>query len=184
VNSDEVLNAVLTRARQISGLPASASDDDLRRAEAHLGFRLHPLHARVLLEVADGGLVPWMYGVSDHGTRDENRGIVEMREFLGGKDGRDSPAFTVPLADLGCGAWLLVETRTGRVLGLDESGIVETEHTLERWLGDWAVGRDVVKEMFDDDLATHHIGKNPLTKRSMVFRSRGPLKGRRLSSRP
>jgi len=179
-----VLRAVQTKAREMGGLPAPASEDDLHRAEAHLGFSLHPLHARVLLEVADGGLLPWMYGISSHGERDQNRGVVEMREHLGGKDGCDLPAFTVPLVDLGCAAWLLVETRTGRVLGLDESGIVETEHTLERWLGDWAAGRDVVKEMFDDGLAVHRIGKNPFTKRPMVFTGRGPLKGRRLLSRP
>ena len=184
MSSNEVLKAVQTKAGKIAGLPKPASDEDVRRAEAFLGFPLHPLHARVLLEVADGGLVPWMYGVSHHGVRDKNRGLVEMREYLGGENGRNLPAFTVPLADLGCGAWLLVETRTGRVLGVDASGIIETEHTLERWLGDWAAGRDVVKEMFDSALATHHIGKNPFTKRPMVFNSRGPLKGRRLSSWP
>jgi hypothetical protein len=179
-----VLTAVQGKAREIADLPRPASDDDLRRAEARLGFPLHPLHARVLLEVADGGLVRWMYGVSSHGERDDGRGLVEMREYLGGNDGRDLPAFTVPLADLGCGAWLLVETRTGKVLGVDESGIVETQQTLENWLMDWAAGRDVVKEMFDDRQAMHHIGKNPFTKQSTVYASRGPLKGRRLSSWP
>jgi len=96
VDSDDVLRAVQTKAREMGGLPAPASEDDLHRAEAHLGFSLHPLHARVLLEVADGGLLPWMYGISSHGERDQNRGVVEMREHLGGKDGCDLPAFYGP----------------------------------------------------------------------------------------
>lgn len=176
------MDSVRTRARSIEGLPAPASEDDLRRTESRLGFALHPLHARVLLEVADGGLVHWMYGISSHGERDAGRGIIEMLEYFVEKSGSDFPPGAIPLADLGCGAWLLVKTTTGRVLGMDESGIVETEHTLESWLEGWANGRNVVKELFDHERAAHRIGLNPFTKRPMTVASRGPLKGRRLLS--
>jgi hypothetical protein len=183
VSVDELLESVRARARGIKGLPAPASDDDLQYTETRLGFPLHPLHARVLLEIADGGLVPRMYGISSHGERDEGRGIVEMRdEFFVGKDGSALPALTVPLADLGCAAWLLVGTKTGKVLGFGESGLVETEHTLESWLRRWADGRDVVKEAFARDRAVPRIGMNPFTKRPMVFAGAAPLKGRRLTS--
>jgi hypothetical protein len=141
------------------------------------------LHARVLLEVADGGLVPWMYGIGPDGERDDGRGIVETWELLSGAERNDLPERSVPLADLGSGAWLLVDTKDGRVLATDASGIVETEHTLESWLRDWANGRNVVAEAFDQTQAVHHIGMNPFTKSPRIFRSRGPLKGRRLSSR-
>lgn len=179
---DTLVDSVRTRARSIQGLPAPANEDDLRRTEDRVGFALHPLHARVLLEVADGGLVPRMYGISSHGERDEGRGIVEMLEYFVGKAGSDFPQSAIPLADLGCGAWLLVKTTTGRILGLDESGIVETEQTLESWLEGWANGRNVVKELFDHERAVHRIGLNPFTKRPMAITSRGPLKGRKLLS--
>ena len=65
---------------------------------------------------------------------------------------------------------------------MDESGIVETEHTLESWLEGWASGRNVVKELFDHERAARRIGINPFTKRPMTVVSRGPLKGRRLLS--
>jgi hypothetical protein len=183
VSFDELIASVQARARTINGLPAPASEADLRRTEDRLGFPLHPLHARVLLEIADGGLVPRMYGISNHGERDDGRGIVEMREdFFVGKNGSALPALTVPLTDLGCATWLLVGTKTGRVLGFGESGIVETDNTLESWLRSWANGRDVVKEAFDHEGAVHRIGMNPFTKRPMVFRGAGQLRGRRLSS--
>ena len=181
-NPDDLLSLIRAKLGGGAGLPPAATPAELREAERRLGFELFPWHARLLLEIADGGFGPSeIYGVGPHGFRDGERGgLVEFREELAGADGRHLPPQTAPLCDLGCGCWVIVNSRSGELLAVDEYGTFETSYDLLGWMSGWLAGDDVAGNLFDHTRAPIVAGINPFTRQPMSLKGRGPLKGRRV----
>jgi hypothetical protein len=163
--------------------PAVAQPDDLNLAENSLGFLLHPFHRRILAEVADGGFGPshGIYGVGTDGYRDEalGGGLVEVRSALGAGNTGFLAMPAAPLQDLGCGAWLYVDSNStdGRLLLLTGRGVYRTEHDIRTWFRLWLDDRASRAIFFDASKASRKRGTNPFTRQPMDFVGEGPPLG-------
>jgi hypothetical protein len=151
-------------------LPRPATSDSIGVAEARLGCALHPLHRRLLQEIGDGGFGPGdgLIGLGPGGCDAHGRSLVELRDALWLDSETPLPAGVVPLCDWGDAIWSCVDTRTGRVLTLDETGLTDTGQTLHSWLADWISGTSLFDKMFAFE--ERNI-KNPFTKELMIVRN-------------
>ncbi|MFG3345775.1 SMI1/KNR4 family protein [Streptomyces sp. NPDC048018] len=101
------------------GLPARVDDGRIARAEAQLGFALHPLLARLYGEVADGGfgpdyqLLPLL--APDNGVVAE---FLARRKASLGAEHPEWPDGVVPILTWGCGMYAAVDcfSEDGQVL--------------------------------------------------------------------
>jgi hypothetical protein len=187
---DELLRRIRDKAHQNDQLPPVAQPDDLDLAERSLGFPLHPFHRRLLAEVADGGFDPshGIYGVGIDGYRDEalGGGLVEVRTNLAAGDTGLLAMRAAPLQDLGCGAWLYVDSNSedGRLLLLSERGVYRTEHDIRGWFRLWLDDRASRAIFFDASQASRKRGTNPFTRQPMEFVAWGPPLGELVHSWP
>ena len=145
-----------------------------------LGFPLHPFHRRLLAEVADGGFgtSDEIYGVGSEGHRDDDLGggLVEVRSTLGAGDTGFLAMLATPLADLGCGAWLYVDSSSedGRLLLATGGDVYRTEHDIRSWFRLWLDARASRAIFFDASQAPKKTGINPFTREPMVYVGEGP----------
>lgn len=150
-------------------LPAPATAAQLDAAEAMMGFPMHPLHRRLLQEIADGGFGPGdgLVGVVN-GKDAHDRALVELRDALWIDS--ETPLYpgVVPLCDWGDAIWSCIDAKTGHVLTLDESGLTDTQQSLCSWLADWISGVQIFGKMFVFEERTM---VNPFTKQLIVVRA-------------
>lgn len=150
-------------------MPAPATSDEIRTAEAQLGFLLHPFHRRLFEEVADGGFGPGDGLVGVEGGRDAHgRSLIELRDMLWLDERTPLPAGMVPLCDWGDAIWSCLDTRTEHVLTLDESGLTDTGQSFQSWLADWVSGIMLFDKMF---IFEERAIMNPFTKQLMTMRT-------------
>jgi hypothetical protein len=151
-------------------MPAPATPDAIHEAEARLGFALHPLHRRLLEEVADGGFGPGdgIVGLDAGGADAHGRSLVELRDVLWLDENTPLPAATVPLCDWGDSIWSCLDTRTAHVLTLDESGLTDTGRSLHSWFADWVSGISLFGSMF---IFEERVMINPFTKQLINVRT-------------
>ncbi len=187
---DKLLRRIRDKAHRQGRLPAVAQPDDLDLAERSLGFPLHPFHRRLLAEVADGGFGPSheIYGVGVDGDRDGDLGggLVEVRSTLGAGDAGFLAMLATPLQDLGCGAWLYVDSSSadGRLLLATGEALYRTEHNICSWFRLWLDNRASREMFFDESKATQQSGINPFTREPMVYVCEGPPFGELIHRRP
>jgi hypothetical protein len=179
-DDDELLRRIREKAHRPGQLPAVARPDDLDLAEHSLGFPLYPFHRRLLAEVADGGFGPsfGIYGVGIEGYRDEELGggLVEVRSTLGAGDTGFLAMLATPLEDLGCGAWLYIDSNSddGRVLLATGQDVYRTEHDIRSWFRLWLDDGASRAIFFDASKALRKPGINPFTREPMEYVGEGP----------
>lgn len=116
---DDLVQRVVTRAvSDNEDLPAPVDDVHIAKAEAQLGFALHPLLARLYREVADGGFGPYqllpLLGPGS-GVVDE---YLTRREASVGVEHPRWPEGVVPILTWGCAMYAGVDclSEDGQVL--------------------------------------------------------------------
>jgi hypothetical protein len=157
-----------------SGLPPPASERELEEEERLLGLPLHPLHRRLLREVANGGFGPG-YGLIGAGTGmadSRGRRLAELRRSI--LNEHEARAPIVPLIEWGSGTWAFCDVPSGDVLSVADSGIVRIGLTLEQWLDAWCRGEKLAERLF---LFKEQSVINPFTKARQVVRLAGGLAG-------
>lgn len=120
---DDLLQRVAIRAASDSpDLPSPLTADQVARAEARLGFPLHPLLARLYREVADGGFGPDYRLLPLHG---QGVSVVsQYEEQRGASAGAEHPRWpegVVPIMTYGCAMYAGVDCASddGQVLLFD-----------------------------------------------------------------
>jgi hypothetical protein len=187
---DELLRRIRDKAHRQGQLRGVAQPDELDHAEHSLGFALYPFHRRLLVEVADGGFGPndGIYGVGIGGYRDDElgSGLVEIRSAMGAGDAGFLAMLATPLGDLGCGAWLCVDSSSddGRLLLMAGHGVYRTEHDIRGWFRLWLDDRASRAIFFDASKAPRKTGINPFTREPMVYVGEGPPFGELIHRSP
>jgi hypothetical protein len=129
-----------------------------------------------------------IYGVGTDGHRDEalGGGLVEVRSNLAAGDSGFLALSAAPLEDLGCGAWLYVDSSStdGRLLLISEQGVYRTHQNIRSWLRLWLDDRASRANFFDASKASRKRGINPFTRQPMEFVAEGPPIGDLIHSWP
>ncbi|MFF3171294.1 SMI1/KNR4 family protein [Streptomyces sp. NPDC057900] len=153
---DDLVQRVAVRAASDNeGLPAPVDDALIARAEAQLGFSLHPLLARLYREVADGGFGPEYRLLPLIGPDRPDAGVVgeylTRREESVGVEHPEWPEGVVPVLTWGCAMYAGVDclSEDGQVLLFEPNayGGGSWEHCwfldsagLAEWLETWLAG--------------------------------------------
>ncbi|MDH6709100.1 hypothetical protein P3T27_005846 [Kitasatospora sp. MAA19] len=151
MTEDEVFESIRVYAANAGLVPASP--EAVAEAERVIGHSLPPLLRRLYLEVANGGFgprrsvlgvsgAPWMGGNATD--------LVDGYEGFKSDPDRVHPAGVVPLFELGCAIWWLVDCRdpAGPMWGWDPHGcclghaLSPQGLTLAEWLAESIDGRD------------------------------------------
>ena len=178
---DELIQCLRNRARDTQTqtdyasrgcppLPGVASAICISEAESTLGFRMHDLHRRVLAEVANGGFGPGdgLIGLPGGRVDDEVHSILELRHRLWtDAETAGLPPGVLALCDWGDAIWSCIDSETGHVLTLNESGLTDTGQTLSSWFTDWITGVSLFGKMFRQ---VEGCIRNPFTKQMMTVR--------------
>ncbi|MCT2543070.1 MULTISPECIES: SMI1/KNR4 family protein [Streptomyces] len=152
MTDDELVEAV--RARVKAGRPTDfastlaapepASLDEVEDAERAIGFRLPPLVRRLYLEIADGGIGPFL-GVSS--LHDEELGMVNVYlSCLNAEPSPEDPPSLPPgvlfLCDFGCAMWALLDCRhpAGQMWWWEEGDRHKLDLTFPQWIQAWIEG--------------------------------------------
>ncbi|MEV8453664.1 SMI1/KNR4 family protein [Streptomyces sp. NPDC052095] len=152
MTDDELFEAV--RARVKAGRPTDcgstptapepASLDEVEDAGRAIGFRLPPLVRRLYLEIADGGIGPFL-GFSP--LHDEELGMVSS--YLGRLNAEpdpEGPPAPPPgvlfLCDFGCAMWALLDCRhpEGQMWWWEEGDRHKLDLTFPQWIQAWIEG--------------------------------------------
>ncbi|MFB7914099.1 SMI1/KNR4 family protein [Streptomyces sp. NPDC056061] len=135
-------------------LPAPLRDEDVRRAEAALGFPLPPLLAALYTRIANGGFGP-AYGlmplIGERAPGGEESAVAQYlahRRDATEEGGWPWPEGVLPICSLGCGMYSCVDCRSEHTaVLLFEPNVGEPEHAwyvdrpgLAEWLRDWLDG--------------------------------------------
>ena len=140
--------------------------------------------------MADGGFGPEheIYGVGVEGYRDDalGGGLVEVRSTLGAGDTGFLAMLATPLQDLGCGAWLYVDSSSedGGLLLATGEALYRTDQNIRSWFRLWLDNRASREMFFDESKATEKSGINPFTRQPMVYVAEGPPFGELIHRRP
>jgi hypothetical protein len=124
-------------------LPAPATSKQIETEEALLGFRLHPLHRRVLSEVANGGFGPGfgLIGVPPGALDAHGRSLAKLRADV--SEGPKDLLGLAPLVDWGDGIWSFAHNRTGAVITIGEGGPMDVGLQLSQWLELWVAAESL-----------------------------------------
>jgi len=184
MKAPDLLEHVGRRAFELAGpagLPPCATEEEVTAAEEVLGFGFHELHRRLLLEIADGGFGPGIQGIFGLSHVEEgDETCLSTWHSMGGRDTSQMPADTVPLADLGCGTWILVHAASpiGAIRFTASQGIYELDRGLADLLGAWLDGVEIHTLLHDVSRAPVREGINPFTKQPIRMVGVGPPFGR------
>lgn len=150
-----------------------ASKKQVEAVETLVGFSLPWLLRRLYTEVANGGFGPGagLIGVEGGHTDADGRALGALYVAL---RAQQWPEGVLPLTDWGGGAWSSLETHSGRIVTMDESGLTRTRFMLSSWFEAWVSDIDLLSETFEifDGIMT-----NPFTKKPMPVKHRGRAKG-------
>ncbi|WP_437622386.1 hypothetical protein [Sorangium sp. So ce1151] len=182
MNENELIQAIKQRAnnektrtdyadRFCPELARPAPPHAVLQAEFALGFPLHPLHRRVLMDVGNGGFGPGdgLIGLPGGRLDDDGRSLIELRSVLwSGPESAGLPEKVLALCDWGDSVWSCIDEETGAVLTLDESGLTETPWSFHTWLTYWLNGEHLFEKMFTFQ---ERPIINPFTKQVMMARA-------------
>jgi hypothetical protein len=172
--------ARVTTARKRPRFPC-ATEQQLTRAEAELGFALPSLLRRLLGEVANGGFGPGfgLFGVEGGQPATIHADPTALSEaYVRMLDDETWPRLLLPICDWGCATWSCLDCRIddGLVVTMASAELACTERTLGSWLRAWLDGVDLDAEMFEPGPVT--ISINPFTKQPLKLVGQGKLRGR------
>jgi hypothetical protein len=179
MNEEQLISALRRRAEDHtkrtdyvdSGCPdlGTPATPDVDRAQRAMGFVLHPLHRRLLEEVANGGFGPGdgLIGLPGGRLDDDGHSLPDVRDKLGLDAYTPLPTPVVPLCEWGDGIWSCLDEETGAILTMDEHGPIDTGRLFWSWLEDWVLGVSIWEKMF---VFEEKEFVNPLTKRSVMVR--------------
>ncbi|GAA3455684.1 SMI1/KNR4 family protein [Dactylosporangium matsuzakiense] len=153
MTDDEIFEAIRQRVEMgrptdlDDALPprAPVSEEDVRRAEAAIGYRLPPLARRIYLELANGG-VGRSSGIERLIDGDFTLG-ESTDEPPGTWDDPDEPPAlprgVVFFCDFGCAMWALLDCRhpLGQMWWLDQGERYKLHLTLREWFAAWLAGQ-------------------------------------------
>lgn len=186
MDHDTLLAAVRARAANETlrtdsfpgALPGPATPDVLARAERFVGCPFPPLLRRLYLEVANGGFGPGS-GLLSIGT-ETDEGDTLVGEYRVMSTLPTWPRGLLPAFDFGCAIWACIDatTDTGAIVTMASGRLVDTDWTLSSWLGDWVDGKALWVEIHEPGTELVREGINPFTKKRVVFKSAGLLRGR------
>ncbi len=187
MTDDELIAKIRDRAAGFPTLTPVATEEDLARTEATLGFALPSFYRRLLLEVGNGGFGPTggLYGVPPDGYFDSIMATSIVDAYRMSRDPKEElrgPRGVVFLCEWGCGkfSFLDCESEEGAVLTWDEVpggdvGYWQTAPSLRAFMREW------VERPADADLTVDVTGErlveDPITGRmemSPVTELRGP----------
>jgi hypothetical protein len=182
MDEDDLIRAVRQRAadrtvrtdyadRGCPELPPPASGKVVATSESALGFPLHRFHRRLLTEVGNGGFGPGdgLIGLPGGRLDDDGRSAIELRDALWtDSETAGLPETVIALCDWGDAIWSCVDSRSGHVLTLDESGLTDTGNSLQSWFAEWVSGVNLFGKMFEFEERTM---TNPFTKQLMTVRT-------------
>jgi SMI1 / KNR4 family (SUKH-1) len=106
---------IAQRAREEgSALPAALDEAAIRRAEAELGFALHPLLSTVYREVSNGGFGPEysLLSLIDGTTREKAVDLYTGQRSKWAGSAWAWPAGVLPILHWGCGMYASVDCRS------------------------------------------------------------------------
>ena len=133
-------------ARYPAQLAPCATESQIAATQQQLGVDLHPFHVALLRHVGNGGFGPGDGLVGGLGGRcdEDGRTLVELRRAV------LEPGHTnaVAICERGDGVWSGMDVRTGQILTIEESGVVETADDVRTWILRWAKGEDLCRTMF------------------------------------
>jgi hypothetical protein len=190
MNEDQLIRSVQARAANEKTrtdfadihLPPTfeaLSEADLCAIEHGLGFKLAPLHRRLLVEIGNGGFGPG-YGIvggPDGYLDDDGSSFVEVRKKLWAGRHEGLPGNMLPLCDWGDAIWSCIDSKNGRILTLDHIGLTESEYDITTWLAEWAAGVQLFEKLFEfEDVDV----VNPFTKQQMKTKVPSRPTGKRL----
>jgi SMI1 / KNR4 family (SUKH-1) len=155
-------------------LYAPATTAALANAERDLGLALPPLLRALYSKIANGGFGPGygMLGIEEGYTLNGKTIVVLYHEFRSYGEPYTWPEGLLPLWEWGCAVWSCLDARSpaGTIVTHDDvDGATETVFTLRSWLGAWARGTDMWKEIYQDKDATII---NPFTKKPVSTKVR------------
>jgi hypothetical protein len=155
------------RSQRDIGPPATSAV--IEASERAIGCALHPLHRRLLQEVANGGFGPGdgLIGLPGGSLDVDRRSILELREILWLDADTPLPLPVVPLCDWGCAIYSCIDCETGAVLTISEHGLKDTGQQFHAWLEDWISGVDLWKRtvVLEDKVVV-----NPFTKQTQTVK--------------
>ncbi|WP_203756761.1 SMI1/KNR4 family protein [Catellatospora bangladeshensis] len=165
MTDDEIIEAL--RSRVAAGRPTAstyspelrvASPADLDDVEAGLGFKLPTLLGRIYLEVANGGVGPFLgiLGLPPDGYVGDGGDLVADyhagQDSAGWPDGEPPvPPKVLMLCDYGCAMWALLDCRypEGRMWWWDQGSRYKLDVTLAQWLSAWLTDGTNILETAD-----------------------------------
>lgn len=126
-------------------LGTKATASQLEDTERVLGFSLHDLHKRVLVEVGNGGFGPGdgIIGIAGGVPDACGRHLLALRDQIWLDADTPLPRPVVPVCDWGDGIWSCLDSAAGQVLTLDEAGLKYTGQSLDEWLWAWSEGESL-----------------------------------------
>jgi hypothetical protein len=162
-----------------------ATQDELMRAEARLGFRLPAFLGKVYMGVGNGGFGPG-YGLIGlpGGYLNDGESIIDLyqsRHVISPNDPDWKwPDGVVPVCDWGCAIFSCVDYYSGVVVTFDpaplETGIpmslafAESHTSVYAWLDEWANGMRLWGKTYEHDPDEDGPGTNPFTGKPIVYR--------------
>ncbi|GGT76367.1 hypothetical protein GCM10010207_86490 [Streptomyces atratus] len=124
--------------------PEPASLDTVEDAERTTGYRLPPLVRRLYLEIADGGVGPFLGFSPLHG---EDMGMVSgYLDYLNAELDPEDPPAPPPgvlfFCDFGCAMWALLDCRhpEGQMWWWEEGDRHKLALTFPQWIQAWLDG--------------------------------------------
>jgi len=180
MTDDDALQMIKKRIAETTlSACAPADAEAVARAESAVGFKFPRFYVRLLTEVANGGFGPGygIIGIPPDGFQDDDLNATLTDAYLQGRD-PSAGAYRTPrgllyLCNWGCGSFSYVDclTELPRVVTHEacENGLeyAETAPSLAWWLGEWAQGVDVGKEMYE--VTGYRDGINPFTGKPHMF---------------
>jgi hypothetical protein len=138
MTSDQLLDHLRERADDVF---PTVTAQEIAHAEKRLGFGLTTLHRRIYREVGNGGrFLQGFYGIpaSTGGYYDRERSLIEMREMLVDEQLASQLPHVVPIVDLGCAQWILIDCDTDRALTMVSGDVYSPGFDfgvlVEKWL--------------------------------------------------
>jgi hypothetical protein len=156
-----------------------ASEEQVRRAEAELGFQIPPLLRSIYLNVGNGGFGPGygIIGVGAGGHRSDLGTLVQTREEI--KRGADYLGLEwqdslLPFCGWGCNIFSCVDGNDpgGRIIRSDECGIEQVNYNLDTFFQMWLDGKDILDGGNAESERTTVEIINPFTRGKMRVTSR------------
>jgi len=146
-------------------------------AEEQLSLSLPQLLRQLYLKIGNGGFGPG-YGllgfVGGH-LNVEGMSIVDVY-FDHLSQIENWPKSILPICEWGESIWTCLDcnTNAGDIITMTEDGLFRTQHNLGSWVGSWAKGVDLWKQMFNFEEVKI---KNPFTGAEVSHLSPGAAKG-------